>query len=82
MYKLFHWTSRALASYALGNIIVMAKSIQEAREKAVAQFLDEFSWMLYDEERKAELIEQLRKDLEDEPEVYHTAHAVLIMGSE
>lgn len=38
--KLYHWTSEYLAEYATGDIIVMAETVEEAREKARATFIE------------------------------------------
>jgi len=36
--NLYHWSSRLLANYSNGDIIVMAENIEQARDKVYAQF--------------------------------------------
>jgi hypothetical protein len=36
--KLYHWYSKVLSAYSDGDIVVMAESVEQARDKVYAQF--------------------------------------------
>jgi CobQ-like glutamine amidotransferase family enzyme len=36
--KLYHWSSKVLSAYSDGDIVVMAESVEQARDKVYAQF--------------------------------------------
>ena len=38
--KLYHWTSYTFKDYALGNIVCMAPSLEEARKKVLDHYKD------------------------------------------
>ena len=80
--KLYHWNSKLLQAYGDGDIIVMAESVDEARNKVFRQFdpLEEgnpfedcYTQMLYwdnDEDYPTEYMKRLnalREDLNKEP---------------
>ena len=59
--QLFHWRSRALADYSDGDIIVMANSVEEARDMVRKWYSDKedyYSIYSYD---------ALERDISDEP---------------
>lgn len=94
--KLFHWgSSEVCRLYGSGDIIVMAESLEQARETALTQartaslgyidMADLQSRIHRDEDDRIEFeerLEVLRKDLKAQPRVYDAATAIFISGSE
>ena len=93
--KLFHWnTSEALRQYARGNIIVMAETVDEARDIAKAEFekfcrdesgpmgwkfYDESFWDEYDKEVHETFMQKFYDDIAKDP--IDNKVAIFIMGS-
>jgi CobQ-like glutamine amidotransferase family enzyme len=94
--KLYHWYSKVLAAYSDGDIVVMAESVEQARDKVYAQFKplddgnpfeDHFLSCLhqlgdadYADEYDKKL-SALREDLNQEPTVIENG-VVCIRGSD
>jgi len=96
MKSLYHWSSESLKAYSEGDIIVMAETVEQARDKVYAQFNpladgnpfeDHYLQMLKlndDEDLQYEYTEKLnvlREDLDKEPTIVST-DVVLIRGSD
>jgi len=89
MANLYRWHSALLANYAPGDLIAVADSADEAREKLRAGFdtwvKEHREWVLYvepeDEEQdgKTALRRKLETDLLAQPEIHQ---ALYIRGSE
>lgn len=85
--KIYHWVSHALKQYSLGDIVVCASSVDEARDIARREFpayaQDYWSWLFIEgcddtEDRDAKFA-QFEADIAKEPTV---ADAVFIQGGE
>jgi len=94
--KLYHWYSKVLAAYSDGDIVVMAESVEQARDKVYAQFKpldddnpfeDPFLICLHQlgDEDYADVydtkLSALREDLNQEPTVIENG-VVCIRGSD
>jgi hypothetical protein len=95
--KLFFWPfTKSNQLYASGKIVVMAASVEQARETAMRQVRSCTSFgykdmptLIYYAETDAddrreleEVLHQLRLDLEKDPIVHETPTAIFINGSE
>jgi len=93
--KLFHWYSDTLKQYMSGHIIVMAKTIEEARDVACIEFElwarredSHFTWIFWNgeffdegsQDEWFEIITKFKNDIEKEP--IDNDGAIFIMGSE
>jgi CobQ-like glutamine amidotransferase family enzyme len=94
--KLYHWYSKVLSAYSDGDIVVMAESVEQARDKVYAQFkpldddnpfedhllicLHQFEDADYADEYDKKL-SALREDLNQEPTVIENG-VVCIRGSD
>ena len=85
--EMYHWHSSWLASYSTGDIVVMALTVDEARDAVRARFDDwlreERSWLdpedPEDDEDIAELRARMERDLAADPT---TERVLLIRGGE
>lgn len=89
---LYHWSrSEALKGYASGDIIVMADTLHEAREKAITHIHDWLkenrSWWYASDgtldlegDEYDKFLQMLQRDLEDEPAIVETG-TIFIRGS-
>lgn len=94
--KVFHWNkSETLKRYACGDVIVVAETVEQAREKAVTDFVawiekpesyynfmvsSRVWWDNDDAEAYYELIEKFKIDISEEP--IELQDTIFIMGSE
>jgi len=94
--KLYHWSSKILANYTVGDIIVMARNDEEARDKVFELFKpledgnpfeDSYLQLLqmnYDAdfmEAYIEKLNELREDLNQEPTILTSGVALIEGGS-
>jgi len=80
--NLYEWRSRMLANFDTGHIIVMAPSIEEARELAregYRKLLREYYAIEKGDEFDSEM-QGFENDLRDEPEIYDSS-VIIIKGS-
>lgn len=85
--RMFHWYSTWLKNYALGDIVVLALDVEEARQLVRERFNDwlreERSWLNPADEDDAEYIDELwqrmEADLAKEPS---EDRVLLIRGGE
>lgn len=85
--KLFHWYSKYLQNYSRGDIVIMAATVEEAREKAIKDFeanYDERHFITPDDEDRDENMHYHRKiidnDIAKEPFVLEDG-VIFIEGS-
>ena len=77
--KMFHWTNTEFnEQYTGGDIIVIAETVFEAREKALKEFKRELERYSPMNERDKKKLKIFRKDIAEEPK---TKSVIFIAGS-
>jgi hypothetical protein len=61
--KLFHWHSTALKAYTSGDIVVMAETMEQARELVLKNVMD---WLMQDNSPKNFLVHMMGTEYWDE----------------
>lgn len=79
--KMFLWDSELEQEYGLGQLIVMAMNIEEARNKIRAYFREKDRFSLH-EITYEESMNILEKDISGEPTIYIESEVIRITGSE
>lgn len=74
--NMYHWISDALADYAPGDIIVVAKNTKEARKIVMQKAATEFDWMSRD--MREDKLRMLKNDIEGRP--FNIKSGVMFIG--
>ena len=93
--NLYHWSSETLADYSNGDIIVMAESVEKARDKVYEMYepledgnpFEDCYLQLMDNNNDEDLMSEyknklnvLRKDLDKEPSILSNGVALISGG--
>jgi len=84
---LYHWSSKTLKGWSDGDIIVVADSIEQAREYAMEKFKEEYDYLIQmdttwdDDEAEYKYYNKFVADLHEDPiMIYNGPVAILIAG--